>query len=65
MPELTLRQLGDGTTTDSPSPVSVSGISSATQISTPDEADSVLNEIHTCARLSSGLVKCWGANHLR
>lgn len=46
--------LGDGTTTDSYTPVEVSGISTATQVSTGNS--------HTCARLSDGTVKCWGSD---
>ena len=47
-------QLGDGTTTDSTTPVSVSGIDNATAISS--------GLIHTCALLSNNTLKCWGNN---
>jgi alpha-tubulin suppressor-like RCC1 family protein len=45
-------QLGNGTTTDSPTPVLVSGITSATQVSAGTS--------HSCALLSDHTVKCWG-----
>jgi len=47
-------QLGNGTTNNSRTPVSVSGISTATQISAGQD--------YTCALLSGGAVKCWGGN---
>ena len=48
-------QIGDGTTnTRRVSPVQVSGITTATQISA--------GEYYTCARLTDGSIKCWGAN---
>lgn len=47
-------QLGDGTNSDKLTPVSVSSISDAAQISTGGE--------HTCAKLSTGYLKCWGNN---
>ena len=47
--------LGDGTTTDSFTPVSVVGISTATSISTGDD--------HSCALLVGGSIKCWGYNY--
>jgi alpha-tubulin suppressor-like RCC1 family protein len=56
-------QLGNGTTTGpdcsggcSAEPVSVSGLTTATQIS--------LGAYHSCATTSSGTVDCWGANDL-
>jgi hypothetical protein len=45
-------QLGNGTRTDSATPVRVSGITTATAIDA--DAD------HTCAVLSGGTVECWG-----
>ena len=46
-------QLGDGSTTSTQStPVSVSGISTATSVSA--------GESHTCSVLSGGSVSCWG-----
>ena len=52
-----LYQTGDGvnTTTIRTTPVSVSGISNAVQISAGNQ--------HTCAVLSDGTTKCWGANN--
>jgi hypothetical protein len=48
-------QLGDGTTTDRPTPVDVAGLSSGvTGIAT--------GFFHTCAVLGNGGVKCWGWN---
>jgi alpha-tubulin suppressor-like RCC1 family protein len=46
-------QLGNGTTVSSLAPVPVQGISNATSVSA--------GRSHTCATLSSGGVKCWGA----
>ena len=48
-------QLGDGTATDSTSPVVVLSLSNVEQISA--------GEYHTCARLSDGSAKCWGRNN--
>jgi alpha-tubulin suppressor-like RCC1 family protein len=47
-------QLGDGTTTQAPSPVEVSGLSGAVAIAA--------GYAHTCAKLTSGAFVCWGAN---
>jgi alpha-tubulin suppressor-like RCC1 family protein len=47
-------QLGDGTTTDRLTAVSVVGLSGAAEV--------VVGGTHTCARLSSGEVSCWGSN---
>lgn len=47
-------QLGDGTTTDSSTPVQVSGITTAAQVSSGDS--------HSCAALQDGTVQCWGYN---
>jgi len=47
-------ELGNGTTTNSPLPVSVSGIASATGIAAGD--------YHACARLANSNVQCWGYN---
>ena len=47
-------QLGDGSSTHSSIPVSVSGISTATSIS--------LGSIHSCAVLTDRSIKCWGDN---
>lgn len=48
-------QLGDGTTTDRPTPVTIGGLTDAYQL--------VAGSVHTCARTSSpSFVKCWGAN---
>ena len=47
-------QLGDGTTIDSPTPVTVNGITTATAIAA--------SGYHTCATLSDGTVRCWGLN---
>ncbi len=47
-------QLGDGTTTDRPTPVVVAGLTGATALAA--------GSAHTCALLGDGTVACWGAN---
>src|SRR5439155_9939321 len=47
-------ELGDGTTTNSSTPVAVLGISSAIAVAAGD--------FHACAALSDGTVRCWGNN---
>jgi len=47
-------QLGDGSTTDSDIPVSVSGISNAVKVA--------VGYYHSCALLNTGGLKCWGSN---
>ncbi len=48
-------ELGNGANANSSSPVEVSGITNAIDVSSGDA--------HSCAALSNGLVKCWGANN--
>ena len=47
-------QLGNGSTTDSTSPVTATGISDAVQV--------VTGRWHVCARHATGRVSCWGRN---
>ncbi len=47
-------QLGDGTLTDSPSPVAVVGL--------PQVSTLAGGGFHTCAGTSDGGVACWGSN---
>ena len=49
-----LGSLGDGTRTDSSTPVAVSGLSGVSDITAGDS--------HFCALLSGGTVECWGQN---
>ena len=50
-------QLGDGTTTDSHSPVSLSGFTGASQA-----ISITAGWTYTCALIEDGSVKCWGRN---
>src|SRR5262249_8686444 len=50
----TFGQLGDGTTSPSETPVSVSGLNFALSIAAGTS--------HTCAVVESGVARCWGAN---
>jgi alpha-tubulin suppressor-like RCC1 family protein len=49
-------QLGDNSTTNRMTPVTVSGVSNAIAIT-------VSKASHTCALLSDGTIKCWGLNN--
>ncbi len=49
-------QLGNGTTTDSPIPIDVSGLTSGTTAI-------ALGVEHTCALDTDGRIKCWGSNN--
>jgi alpha-tubulin suppressor-like RCC1 family protein len=51
-------QLGDGTTDQRTTPTPVSGLSGATAIT----ASGMFAGSHTCALLSGGTARCWGAN---
>ena len=52
-------QLGDGTTTQRNAPTPVPGLSAVTAIT----AHGMWFGSHTCARLSDGTARCWGANY--
>jgi alpha-tubulin suppressor-like RCC1 family protein len=49
-------QLGDGTTTDSPTPVAAFGLSAGTAAVTG-------GTYHTCAITTAGEARCWGSNN--
>ena len=49
-------QLGDGTQTDSPTPVTVAAVSGASALAG--------GEFHSCAVVGSGAIKCWGSGLL-
>jgi hypothetical protein len=48
-------QVGDGSMKDRTEPVEVSGLASGAAAITA-------GDVHTCARIMNGAVKCWGAN---
>jgi hypothetical protein len=63
--ENSVGQLGNGTTTSSLVPVTVSGLANVSTISaavTSATNDSTGGIVHTCAVLSDGTVHCWGGN---
>ncbi|MBK8481550.1 MAG: hypothetical protein IPL40_10290 [Proteobacteria bacterium] len=47
-------RLGDGSTTNSSTPVTVLGLSNASTLA--------LGNAHSCARLTNGTLRCWGYN---
>jgi alpha-tubulin suppressor-like RCC1 family protein len=52
--------MGDGTTTNRPSPVTVMGLTNVSEISAGP--DSNLGGGHTCVRRNDGGIWCWGKN---
>jgi len=48
-------QLGDGTTTERPTPVDVSGLTTGVK-------DLALGRFHSCALMKAGGIRCWGHN---
>jgi alpha-tubulin suppressor-like RCC1 family protein len=52
-------QLGNGTTTGSPTPVNVANAANFTAIT----ASQSFGDGHTCGRRGSGQIVCWGANN--
>jgi alpha-tubulin suppressor-like RCC1 family protein len=52
--------LGNGTTTDSSTPVVVTGLANATAVAAA--ASYFRASSHVCALLANGFVRCWGDN---
>lgn len=55
-------QLGDGTTSNSNTPINVVGLSSGVNAIAVGGTLAIFDVGYTCALLSSGAVKCWGIN---
>lgn len=56
-------QLGDNTVTDRRYPVAVSGVTTASQITAGGDLQSGnIHYAHTCVRLTTGSLWCWGSN---
>ncbi|MEL7207609.1 MAG: RCC1 repeat-containing protein, partial [Actinomycetota bacterium] len=53
-------QLGDGSTTNRPVPVTVAGLDGGAELL--GVIDAVGGGFHTCARTTPGQVRCWGSN---